>query len=418
MSGEQHKSEDLNNELSESKSYAYKQYIGKNKVHHGVQDRQWDMRVNVQTEEYLTNLVEAIKRYDGTGKLKWILVGGPEIGTNPRHDDYNVRHVHIGAIFSNPISKGAIIKHFGIVEGNGYYLVPRNRDLPYTGWRSHHTKVDTKVEQTVLSLYENGTLPTDAAVKQVTKRSDEEKKRKLDEILPEMRKMLQEGKDEECFNKFPRTFLQYGERLKSLIQQTKPTGGRFGDPHIWLHGYPGTGKTSLLELVYGGHMYKKDLNNRFFDLYKPEQHSHFLLEDLDHANVDKLGVQFLKTICDEAGFPIDQKYKTPQIAKGTVLVTSNHTIDEVLGAVVKFGIVETRAAMHRRFWQIDAGTLHRLLGVHLIPQYERNQLKREGIDDIRRIYVDWDWIRNAPTGNPLKTAEQYQATLRNAYYNL
>ena len=176
-------------------------------VHHGHQDRQWDIRVNVQTDEYFNGMVEKIKEYWGTGKMRWILIGGPEIGTRPNQDDYQIRHVHIGAIFCNPISKGAIIKHFGIVEGNGYYLVPRNRQLPYSGWRNHHVKTFSKIDESAVLVFEAGELPADIR-KEPVKRSDEEKKRKLDEIIPEMRKLLEEGKDEECFQKYPRNCLR------------------------------------------------------------------------------------------------------------------------------------------------------------------------------------------------------------------
>lgn len=386
-----------------------------NSVTGNTQDRQWDMRYNVQTDEDLSDFIGRATAYAETGPVKYLLIGGCEIGTKPTQGDYQVRHVHVAAIFSNPITKSAIIKNLGIKEGNGYYMVPRNRDLPYSGWRAHHTKEFSKVDKTTLVIYERGELPSDGPQKDVTKRSAEEKKRKLDEILPEMRDMIQNGEEERAFQKFPRTYLQYGEKLKSMILQTTANiTGTFNNPHIWLYGFPGTGKTSLFALVYAN-LYKKDLNNRFFDLYDQRVHSHVVLEDLDHANVEKLGIQFLKTICDEAGFPIDQKYKTPQLAKTTVLVTSNYTIDEIIPEGK--GVDQTKMAMHRRFWLVRVDELQRLLHVKLLPKYERDQLKQEGSTDVRRIYIDWDYIRNIPTGTPLKSSEQYQEIIRKAYYN-
>lgn len=386
-----------------------------NSVTGNTQDRQWDMRYNVQAEEDLDEFLGRVRAYAETGPLKYILVGGVEIGTKPNQGDYQIRHVHIAAIFNNPITKSAIVKNFGIKEGNGYYMVPRNRDLPYSGWRAHHTKEFSKVDKTALVIYESGELPSDGPQKDVTKRSAEEKKRKLDEILPEIRDMLQKGEDEKAFQKFPRTYLQYGEKLKAMIMQTTASiEGTFNNPHIWLYGFPGTGKTSLFALVYPN-MYKKDLNNRFFDLYNAKQHTHVVLEDLDHANVEKLGIQFLKTICDEAGFPIDQKYKTPQLAKTTVLVTSNFHIDEVIPDGK--GVDATKMAMHRRFWMVRVDTLQRILHVKLLPKYERDQLKKEGSTDVRRIWIDWDYIRDCPTGTPLKSCEAYAEIIRDAYYN-
>ena len=35
------------------------------------------------------------------------------------------------------------------------------------------------------------------------------------------------------------------------------------DPHIYVFGFPGSGKTAIMKYVYPK-MYKKDLSNRFF----------------------------------------------------------------------------------------------------------------------------------------------------------
>ena len=104
------------------------------------EDRQWDVRINVQDNDYLETIVENIMMEHVAGKFKYILVGGVEIGTRPNQSDYQVRHVHCAVIFHNRASKASIIKNWGIVEGNGYYLVPRNRELLYSGWKEHNTK--------------------------------------------------------------------------------------------------------------------------------------------------------------------------------------------------------------------------------------------------------------------------------------
>ena len=273
------------------------------------QDRQWDGRFNVQTDDDLERLVTALRREWDAGKLKYILCSGVEIGTRPYQDDYQVRHVHTAAIFHNRVSKSAILKNWDIKQGNGYYLVPRNRDLPYGGWRDHHTKVFSKIDVTKPVLFEMGDLPEDVERKKPVGPSEEEKKRKVDEILIDIRG-LEEGCEEEAFRKYPRNYLIYGERLKAMVSQKKEFFNANGDPHIYLHGYPGTGKSAVLAYVYPKY-YKKNLYNKFFDLYDPKVHTHIMLEDLDFEAVERLSINFLKTICDESGFPIDQKYKAP-----------------------------------------------------------------------------------------------------------
>ena len=111
------------------------------------EDRQWDARFNVPTTEDLEKLTDGIKQQWDQGRLKYILIGGIEVGTRPNQTDYLLRHVHVAAIFTNRTSKRSILKSWNVKEGNGYYLVPRNRDLPYSGWRNHHIKDFSKVDQ-------------------------------------------------------------------------------------------------------------------------------------------------------------------------------------------------------------------------------------------------------------------------------
>ena len=243
---------------------------------------------------------------------------------------------------------------------------------------------------------------------------DWETKRKLDDVLINMREMLSEGKDEEAFVKYPRSYILYGARIKAMVQQKQNFFGDTSNPHIWLHGFPGTGKTAIMKFLYPK-MYKKDLNNRFFDLYDDKEHSNIMLEDIDHENVEKLGIQFLKTLCDEGGFPIDQKYKTPQLARSTILVTSNYTISDIVPSGSK-GIELTKAALYRRFFHVRIDNFLRLLGIKLIDQYERRRLKEAGNKDTSLLFMSWDYNQDCPDGLPLLMVEDYQKIIRDAFY--
>lgn len=380
------------------------------------EDRQWDARFNVQDDDYCASIVESIMLESTSGKFKYVLVSGVEVGTRPYQTDYKCKHIHVAAIFNNRASKASILKNWGIVEGNGYYLVPRKRDLPYSGWREHHIKEFSKVDPKSLILFESGELPRDKNVAARVDRAPIEKKRKLDEILIDMRTMLADGKDEEVFLKYPRNSILYAPRLKAMIHQKADFFGDNSNPHIWLYGFSGAGKTSIMKFLYPD-TYKKDLQNRFFDLYDPKQHTHIMLEDLDHDCIDRLGWQFIKTICDPQGFPIDQKYKTPQLTRSTILVTSNFSIHELIGTDTK-GIEVQKTSLLRRFWHVRVDKFLPIIGIKMIEKYERTRLKSEGNDDISKIFMTWDYVTDSPMGLPLKTPAEYQAILKEAFYKL
>lgn len=233
-----------------------------------------------------------------------------------------------------------------------------------------------------------------------------------------MRTMIEAGQDDEAWKKFPRTYLQYGEKIKAMIHQKKDNLKSNGDPHIWIYGPPGKGKSAIMNYIYPTY-YKKNLYNRFFDLYDPKIHTHIMLEDLDHDAVDKLSLTFIKTLCDEAGFAVDQKYKTPQLARATVLVTSNFTINDVVEHSVETNGNARGAnkfALLRRFWHIHSNELFHLLDLKLLPQYELNVLKKSGNSDPGKLFMSWDYLTDTPTGTPIQSPEYYRKLLKDTYY--
>lgn len=380
------------------------------------QDREWDARFNVPTEEVLNSLIDCLTREAQQGKFRYALCSGVEIGDRPYRNDFQVRHVHVALVYNNRVTKASIMKNLNISQGYGYYLVPRNREYPYSGWKTHHTKLATKVDTEKLVLFETGVLPADKPKPeaQVAKRSELEKKRKLDEIIVEMKEMIESGQENEAFKKFPRNYLTYGEKLKAIIHQKRDFFKSNGDPHIWLMGNPGTGKSALLQVVYPKY-FNKNLDTKYFDRYDEAVHSHVLLQDVDHQTIEKLGVQFFKSICDEAGYPIDQKYKTPQICRLCVLVSSNFSIGDVLPEDLK-GRNENLGALRRRFFEVNIRDLLPVLGLKLISKYEINQLKKAGNTDPTKLFMSWDYLRDAPTGEPLKEPSYYQEVIRTKYY--
>jgi hypothetical protein len=199
--------------------------------------REWDCRFNLPTPEDLQEFLDAVKAEDAKGKFRFVLVGGVEIGDRPFQTDYLIKHVHVALIYCNRVSKSSILTNLKIKTGLGYYLVPRKQELPYEGWINHHTKAATKVNGT-LELYRNGECPADKGPSGMIKRSDEEKKRKLDDIIIEMRTMIEDGKEREAFTKFPRNYLTYGEKLKAMINQSATFSRATATPTFGCSGAP------------------------------------------------------------------------------------------------------------------------------------------------------------------------------------
>lgn len=383
-------------------------------ISYSTKDRQWDARFNINEKNTPEQYIASMQKLVDRKMLRYGLISGIEIGTRPNHTDYQRKHVHLAIVYNNKASKGAILKHFDIDKSTSYYLVPRNRDLPISGWREHHIKLFSKVDPDKRILFEYGELPTDSWTTRV-QASENEKKRKLDDIIRDMRTLIEEEKYDECFEKFPRNYLTYGEKIKAMVTQKLPKIEHPQGPHLWVYGYPGSGKTALMEYIYPNH-YKKNLDTKFYDLFDQKTHTHMLLEDLDPDALERLGLQWLKTLTNEGGFPIDQKYKTPQLAKTTVLITSNFTINECLPIDLR-GVPITLAALYRRFYHLKINVLLRILSIRLIPLEDRQQLKKEGNEDRSKIFMSWDWDLETPTGKPIPTPMECQELIRNKYYS-
>ena len=70
----------------------------------------------------------------------------------------------------------------------------------------------------------------------------------------------------------------------------------------------------------------------------------------------------------------------------------------------------------RRFWQVEAPEFLRLLGVKLLPKYEINMLKKAGNQDPGKLFYAFDYLTDTPTGEPIKTPEEYAKIVKDHFY--
>lgn len=223
--------------------------------------------------------------------------------------------------------------------------------------------------------------------------------------LKRMKRYLIDGDVKSCEKLDYDLYLKHGEKIKASLFQELPSTYK-PNPHLWIYGSPGTGKTALMQYVYP-QMYKKDLSNRFFELYHPNIHTHVMLEDLDHEAIMLLKIQFMKTLCDEAGFCVDQKFKSCQLHRTSVLVTSNFNIRSLVPDGI--GHEESYMALKRRFKEICIHDLLVDLGIKMVSAEQRRLNRKLGSEDC--IFERYDWKNHVHVEEPMYTPEELQARL-------
>ena len=80
------------------------------------------------------------------------------------------------------------------------------------------------------------------------------------------------------------------------------------------------------------------------------------------------------------------------------------------------GRTENLKAMNRRFFMVNIRDLLPVLGLKLLSKYELAQLKKAGNTDPKKLFMSWDYLRDAPTGDPIKDPEVYQELIKDHYY--
>ena len=75
-----------------------------------IRSDQWDVRLNVPNDIVNQSVLNIVKDYYESGKVRYCHVSGVEVGDVPGRTSYGERHVHIALVLYNYTSRGAIIK--------------------------------------------------------------------------------------------------------------------------------------------------------------------------------------------------------------------------------------------------------------------------------------------------------------------
>nr|QTE03409.1 MAG: replication-associated protein [Phoenicopteridae CRESS-DNA-virus sp.] len=125
---------------------------------------QWDLRFDtskIDIDDILMNVRNNLQF------TTYVLIGGKEFGSHavyvagrPATPVEATEHVHCALIVKTPIKRWQALKIFRETKVDDEYCVPRNEKFTFLGWRLHHIKDDTKVDDTRI-IFEHGTLPMD-----------------------------------------------------------------------------------------------------------------------------------------------------------------------------------------------------------------------------------------------------------------
>lgn len=192
------------------------------------------------------------------------------------------------------------------------------------------------------------------------KRKGEEGKAAQQAKYRKITDLAMEGKLQEISEEFPREYLVMYRTLKTIrmdsIRSTKTIQGEL--EHEWLYGPSGAGKSSRARRENPG-IYDKDVDHdsaKWWDMYEGE--SAVLIEDLSPFN--RSMTDALKKWSDRYPFKAQVKGAYMQIRPQKIVVTSQYRIDEI------WEDEKTRAAMHRRFTEIEVD-----------PEEEEEERKQE-----------------------------------------
>lgn len=350
--------------------------------------REWDIRVNLgdNWEKELEMVIACCKKYVAEVETKYLLVGGAEKGMNREHSSYKKYHCHIALITKNRVYPVAVKNKLSLSKflldpkmTRQYYLSVRNIQFPYKGWRDHHTKCETKCycgcfgEKVPHIAYEYGSLPADKRPAEEITAEDLSKRAKIEQRFQEMYEIFMKGDYDHV-----QMVRSYGKAWMSNYKDfVKMFGGRpCPDPplghfpdgkNLVIWGPPGTGKSLYVKLKYPNCFYRSAVNYKYWDGFKPEEHSHIYYEDMDRSmfNSRDIGPGQWKVWLDPEGiYDGEIKFQAP-LAKirHPVIVTSNYHPSEWL--LPGYGSEKDKEAILRRLRVVHIDELLRADGIRL-----------------------------------------------------
>lgn len=361
------------------------------------QDRQWDIRINLAPgdgllEDARTELQWFVDKCKSWDKIKYVFVGGIEVGANPSQDDYQRFHVHAALILFTPNTRRSVVHNLCLSvysnrQQRSYYLAKRNPFASFTGWRNHHAKEATKVEEELIAL-EWGEPPKEYNSQLLKK--GEPGKLKQDDMLREIMQLFAQGKKDLAFQEYPALTLRYHAQITSMVKtRLEPPVSIDHSPCLWIWGEPGTGKSAYVAWKFPKAFKKSLAKNEvlYWNGIDLDFHTHVYIEDIGPEAFKNIGMEQLKQWADPShGYTISLKYGAPIMGVTLgLIVTSNYQPGDLPEEGMRYKRTEMEA-IERRFEIIHIKDLLKREKLTLKTKEEIKELKKSKNADFSKVF--------------------------------
>lgn len=364
--------------------------------------RQWWIRLNVPTTEAFEQLLRTLRDNLNSRNVVKLLVSGREIGDNANRGSFEKCHVHIYVYFES-VANMTQAKNFCGIHclmrwDKDYYIrkrIPIEKD---DGLWGYITKERTKINdnERISFKYPESELCNEEwkakylpkVVKLEKAKSDPVPVKKTqrsywDQIAAIAMDMAKQNKLEEFAAEYPLFYLRNKATIHSFTFQTEATGDDCN--HIWFYGEPGCGK-SMFVSTFLTNVYSKDPTTTFWQGYNNLVHEYIQIPDLDVESMTgskgTIGWNFLKCVVDPGGYCINVKYGGGDRIQGSVIVTSNYPIGELMTKTNPADHFQLERAIRRRYNEFKFEYLLKELDLELKDKPTLDQLRLE-----RNLYI-------------------------------
>lgn len=302
-----------------------------------VRSDQWDIRVNIDSEELLAFYVAIVEDHCEKSGVRYCHVSGMEFGDVPGRSSFGMTHVHVALILANFTTKRSIIKKFTIPDA-GYYVEPRDKTKSVEGWIAYHSKKRTKVKPGEGLIFVYGEVPKERVKRKAEDLTPMEQSKQDKKKMDWARKkhLMQTNDWDTLDDEFPGfIYSSMGQSMKREVMKqandewTKPLQGKLKNFIIW--GPSGSGKSSSVALLYPN-CYKKQKGSQYWDAYDKTNPDHSIVW-IDEMSKETLktfsgkmdgGFEFLKELADRYPVTVDEKYtKGYKIRPKKIIITMN-----------------------------------------------------------------------------------------------